>query len=103
MNLTNPYWSTPAMFDTHKGLLGYENHRGFFFKIPHPDIQTSGYYFGENPMYGRRELVMAGGERPQYYAVGGILPASGGVPKYDPRSANYNVKRSNFTKKFLGV
>ena len=90
------------MFTVHKGLLGYENQRGFLFKIPHPDISTSGYYFGENPVYGRHELVMAGGEKPQYYAVDNTIPSSGGVPKYDTRSEIYQVKREDFTKKFIG-
>ena len=103
MNPQNPYWTVPAMFKAHKGLQGYQNNLGFFFKTPVADIQTSGYYWGDNPGYGRRELVMAGGERPQYYAVDGTLPGSGGVPKYDPKSPYYKVKRSAFTKKLVGI
>ena len=97
MNLTHPYWNPPAEFKPHKGLLGPENHRGFFFKLPHPDIQTAGWYFGENPMPDRRELSFKA--NPEYFAVDGILPASGGVPKFDPRKEIYKYKRSDFTVK----
>ena len=97
MNLTNPYWSPPPMFQPHKGLLGAENHRGFFFKLPHPDIQTAGWYFGEGAMPDRRELAFKAD--PEYYAVGGVIPASGGVPRFDPRKAIYQYKRSDYVKK----
>ena len=99
MNLTNPYWTPPLMLKHQQGKNGFENHLGFFFKPLPPDIQTSDWYFGENPGYGRRELVMKGGERPEYYAVTNTLPASGGLVKYDPRDPIYKVKRSDFTVK----
>ena len=99
MNLTNPYWSPPLLLKSQRGKTGFENHLGFFFKQVHPDIQTAGWNFGENPGYGRRELVLSGGERPQYYAVTNTLPASGGVPKYNPRDPIYKMKRSDYTIK----
>ena len=101
MNLTNPFWTPPPFIRRDQGKLGFENHRGFFFKLPHPDIQTSGWNFGENPGYGRRELVMKGGERPQYFAVQNTIPASGRLPKYDVRDPIYKMKRSDYTVKIV--
>ena len=98
MNLTNPYWAPEAVYSTGvKGQKTFENHRGFFFKLPHPDIQTSGFYFGENPGYGRRQLVFR--SDPEYYAVDRTVPSSGGVPKYNPRDPIYAFDRSKFTEK----
>ena len=98
MNLTNPYWSDPPMFQPHKGARRFENNYGFFFKLPVDDIQTAGYYFGENPGYGRRELVMR--SDPEYFLPQNIVPASGGLVKYDVKDPIYKFRRSDHTKKF---
>ena len=98
MNLTNPYWSDPPMFQPHKGARRFENNYGFFFKLPVDDIQTAGYYFGENPGYGRRELVMR--SDPEYFLPQNIVPASGGLVKYDVKDAIYKFRRSDHTKIF---
>ena len=99
MNLTNPYWTPKPIFSTGtKGQKSFANNLGFFFKLPVADIQTSGYYFGENPIPDRRELVFR--SEPEYYAVDGKVPSSGGLPKYDPRDPMYAFKRSDYTKKF---
>jgi hypothetical protein len=69
---------------------------GFLFRIPHPLPSTAGYYYGENPVYGRRELVFS--DQPEYFAVDGKIPASGGVPLVDPKDPIYKFKRSGVTK-----
>ena len=97
MNLTNPYWAPPSFLQPHKGLNAINNY-GFFFKLPHTDIQTAGYYFGENPVYGRRELVSSA--QPEYHAVDGIIPASGGLPMINPKNPIYSFKREKVTKKY---
>ena len=99
MNITNPYWNGDPMFLPHKGLAPINNH-GFFFKLPHRDVQTAGFYFGENPGYGRREL--ASRSDPEYFAVQGKIPASGGVPQINPKNPIYKFKRSDFVQKFTG-
>ena len=98
MNLTNPYWNDAPMFKTHKGMRRFENNLGFFFKLPVADVQTAGFYFGDNPGYGRRELVMR--SDPEYYAAGGVIRASGGVPEIDVKNPIYKFKRSDYTRNF---
>ena len=70
---------------------------GFFFKLPHPDVTTAGYYFGENPVDGRRELVFR--SDPEYYSVDNTIPSSGKVPKINPYDPIYSFSREKFTKK----
>ena len=99
MNLTSPYWAPTPLFSTGlKGQRQLDNNYGFFFPLPHPDIVTMGQYFGENPIPQRQELVYR--SDPEYFTVGGKIPASGGVPKYNVFQKNYAFKRSDHTKKF---
>ena len=97
MNLTNPYWSQPSYLKSQRGLKPMNNY-GFLFKLPHHNVVTAGYYYGENPGYGRRELVFS--DQPEYFAVDGKIPASGGLPLIDPKDPIFKFKRSNVTKKF---
>ena len=98
MNLTHPYWAPKPIFSTgQKGQRTFENNLGFFFKLPHPDIQTAGTYFGENPEYGRRELVFR--SDPEYFSVQNTISSSGGLPKYNPYDPIYAFSREKFTKK----
>lgn len=95
MNLTNVYWSAPSFLQPHRGLQPMDNY-GFMFKLPHPGVTTVGYYHGENPGYGRRELVFS--DQPEWYAVDGKIPASGGMPLTNPKDPAYTFKRSTVTK-----
>lgn len=99
MNITNPYWTPPPIFNTgQKGQQSFENSYGFFFQLPHADVQTAGFYFGENPGYGRRELAFR--SDPEYHAVDKTIPASGGVPKYNIYDPIYSFKREKFVRKY---
>ena len=99
MNITSPYWTPPPIFSTGtKGQRSFENNNGFFFQLPHPDIQTAGFYFGENPVDGRNELVFR--SDPEYHAVDRTIPSSGGVPKYNIHDPIYSFQRSQFVRNF---
>ena len=95
-NLTNVYWNPPSFLQPHRGLKQIDNY-GFLFKLPHPSIQTAGFYYGENPGYGRRELVYS--DQPEYYAVDNTIPSSGGLPMVNLKNPYYSFKRSSVTKK----
>ena len=75
----------------------FENNLGFFFKLPHPEVSTAGFYFGENPGYGRRELVFR--SDPEYFTVDNTIRSSGNVPEINPYNPIYKFKRSDHTKK----
>ena len=102
INPVSPYWTPPPIFSTGiKGQKQLENNWGFFFPIPHPDIVTAGTYFGENPVPQRQELVYR--SDPEFFTVGGKIPASGGVPKYNVYRPEFAFKRSDHTKKFSSI
>ena len=99
MKSTSFYWAEPQIYTAQlKPQKQLENNRGFWFDIPYNDIQSAGWYFGENPIPGRKELVFDNGQ-PEWFANQGIIPASGGFPKYNPYNPEFHHKRENFTVK----
>ena len=96
-NATNPYWTPQPIYNwgikSQKTNDGY----GFTFKLPFPDISTAGWYFGEEPVPQRRELVFR--SDPEYFAVENTIPSSGGVPKYNLYDPIYQFRRSDHVQK----
>ena len=99
MNLTNPYWSPPPIFTSgKKGQKTFENHYGFHFQIPHPDISSAGFYFGEGPVPQRQEIVTR--SDPEWFATDNTISSSGGVPKYNIYDPQFAFNRKKYTKTF---
>ena len=95
MNPTQPYWTPDPYFKTQSSLKPIANTLGFQIPIPWPDPTTMGYYFGENPQYGRRELVYR--SDPEYYARDNVIPSVGGVPRINPYDPIYSFSREKYT------
>ena len=97
MNSTNPYWAPQTVYSTgqksQKKFDGY----GFTFVLPHPDINTAGWYFGEEPVPQRHELAFR--TDPEYFATDNAIPSSGGLPKYNLHDPIYQFKRSKYVQK----
>ena len=96
-NATSPYWAPQTIYSTgHKSQKRYDGY-GFTFKLPWNDVSTAGWYFGENPVPQRHELVFR--SDPEWGAVEDTIPASGGVPKYNPYDKNLQFRRSKYVRK----
>ena len=94
MNPTNPYWTPGPEIQK---VVGQKNIANNFirFTLPWPDVTTAGYYYGEGPQYGRRELIYR--SDPEYFARQNILPSIGGVPRFNPYDPIYKFDRSRYT------
>jgi len=100
MNPTSPYWAPEQVYKGVKSQQFQERRLGFQFDIPHPDPVTAGFYYGENPIPGRRELVYSA--QPEYFAVENIIPSAGGIPRYNPYDKAFHFSRAQVTQKFSG-
>ena len=102
MNVTHPFWQPPREFVGQKNFSQTQTpiarNLGFQFQIPWPLPATAGFYDGQNPIWGRRELVFSG--NPEYFAVGNTIPSAGGVPLINPYSREMQYSRENFTNKY---
>ena len=95
MNPTNPFWTPEPAFIAQTSLKPISNTLGFQFNLPWPDPTTAGFYYGEGPQYGRRELIYR--SDPEYFARQNILPSIGGVPRFNPYDPIYKFDRSRYT------
>ena len=82
MNPSNVYWQPPQYtqaFDT-----PLSRTTGFLMNIPYPDPVSATVTFGEGSenIYGKREIITS--SLPELYAVGDVLPTTGGYPRIDP-------------------
>ena len=68
---------------------------GFQWALPWPLPTTAGYYFGENPQWGRREYVTS--SLPEWFAVDNILPSTGKQPLINPYTAEMRFSREDYT------
>ena len=95
MNPANVYWSAPMYKQT--SLKPISGHTGFLLNLPYPDPVSTPFNNGEgsNNIYGKRELVFTG--LPEIYAVGNIVPTTGGVPRIDPKSFAATHSREYYT------
>jgi hypothetical protein len=72
------------------------NHLGFFIDIPHKPPVATPWYFGENALPGRRELVMRGD--PEYFAVDNIIPhLTESIPLVNMNDPSYQFRRAKYT------
>ena len=94
---TNPYWTPPVEFTTRKKLLPITNNMGFQFTLPWQLPSTAGYYYGENPVWGRREYVYSA--QPEWYSVDNIVPSAGNVPLINPYTSAMKFSRADYTVK----
>ena len=99
MNPTHPYWEPPTDFQTRKTLKPIARDLGFQFNIPWPLPVSAGYYFGENPPPGRKELVYD--SRPEWYAVDNVIPSTAGIPLMNPYTEEMKFDRSKYTQQVL--
>ena len=79
-----------------QALMPIAGHLGFQIDIPHRPPLATPYYFGENPVAGRRELVTR--PDPEYFAVGNVIPMlSTKVPLVDLQDPSYQFSRAKYT------
>ena len=72
------------------------NTLGFHIDIPHRPPVATPWYFGENPVEGRRELVTRAD--PEYFAVNNIVPwLTPKIPLVDITDPSYRFSRANWT------
>ena len=95
MNPTSVYWTPPSLYSGIGGQKRLDGHYGFQFNLPWPDVTTSGWYGGEEPVPQRRELVYS--SKPEYTALQNIVPSSGKVPKYNVYDKIYHHRRADQT------
>ena len=71
-------------------------HLGFQIDIPYEAPMSSSFYFGENPVIGRRELVtQAQGE---YFAIDNVVPMlTEKIPLVDINDPAYSFSRAQYT------
>ena len=93
MNPSNAYWNPPPLFqeNTMSFLKPLVHTTGFTINIPYPDPVSGPHYYGENPVFGRREYGF--GTLPELYAVQNILPTTAGKPRINPFSFAAKYKR----------
>ena len=92
--ITSPYWVAPA--STVRFVMPVDNTLGYQIDIPYPPPVATPWYFGENPVIGRRELVMRAD--PEYFAVDGIIPyLAPKIPLVDIFDPSYAFDRSKYT------
>jgi len=97
MNPTNPYWQAPQL--KLKGKMPIAHNIGFSFTLPWPDVVSpAGFYNGQGAMPGRKELVFR--DDPEYFAIQGVVPSSGGIPRINPYDPIYKFDRSKFTVRY---
>jgi len=69
---------------------------GFLIDIPHKAPEPSPWYFGENPVVPRRELIMR--PDPEYFPVGNIIPyIADNIPLVDINHPSYHFNRLQHT------
>ena len=95
MNPTSIYWTKPVLYSGIKGQKRLDGTYNFQFDLPWPDVTTSGWYGGEEPVPQRRELVYS--LQPEYTALQNIVGSTGNVPKYNVYDPIYHYKRSDHT------
>lgn len=102
MNAIHPFWQPPKFFVGQKSfkqtLTPIANNLGFQFQLPHPLPVTAGFYDGQNPMDGRRELVFS--SNPEYFAVNNTVPSAGGVPLINPYTKAMQFSRRSVTARY---
>ena len=93
-SITSSYYSAPTT--SVQAAYPIENNLGFLIDIPHTQPVSTPWYFGENPVAGRRELTMR--SDPEMFAVDNVIPyLTPKIPWVDIQHASYNFNRAKHT------
>ena len=96
MKATNPYYTAPDTDYAVSSTMPLTGHLGFTIDIPHTAPMSAGFYFGENPVIGRRELVTRAD--PEYFAIDHTIPMlTEKVPLVNLADPSYQFSRAKFT------
>ena len=94
MRATNPAYAPadyPVSFP-----MPLTGHLGYQIDIPHMPPVSTPFYFGENPVIGRRELVTS--TQGEYFAVDNIVPMlTEKIPLVDLTDPAYTFSRAKHT------
>ena len=97
-NLTSPYWTPPAeyLFEKQMGQNYRENDLGFRYTIPvHEPVTIGANYYGSNEgVLGMPDKIVYD-TRGEYFAPGGYIPMTGGIPMINVYDPMYQFKRSD--------
>ena len=95
MNPSNAYWAPPQYQVS--SLKPISGNLGFLLNLPYPDPVSGPFSFGEGntDIYGKRELV--GSSFPELYAIGNVLPLTGGIPRVAPNGLAATHSRAAYT------
>lgn len=96
MKATNPYYTAPDTDYPVQFTMPLTTHLGFQIDIPHRAPLATPYYFGENPVVGRRELVTR--PDPEYFAINNIIPMlTPKIPLVNINDPSYTFSRAKYT------
>ena len=93
MNPSNAYWAPPP-FLQHKStsfLKPLTHTTGFSLNIPFPDPVSGPHYYGENPVFGRREYGF--NTLPELHPVMNIIPTTAGKARINLKSLAATYER----------
>ena len=93
-SVTSSYYTAPS--DTVQYPYPLTGHLGFMIDIPHKPPEATPWYFGENPVAGRRELNIR--PDPEYFAINNIIPyVTENIPMVNIYDPSYNFNRGKHT------
>ena len=94
MNPSNAYWTPRAFFlQNTRSLPPLTNTTGFLINLPWPDPVSTPSYYGENPVWGRKEYGFS--TLPELYAIGNIMPTTAGIPRVNPHGFAAKANRTH--------
>ena len=94
MNITNPMFTQPSYPISFQPPM--TGHLGYQIDVPHAPPVATPFYYGEDPQWGRRELVMR--SDPEYFAIGNVVPMlTEKIPLVDISDPSYSFSRAKFT------
>ena len=94
MNPSSVYWQPDSFFQKKTASLKpFAHNLGFLINIPYPDPVSTPWYYGENPVWGRREHAYS--TLPELHTVGGIMPTTAGLPRVSPFSFAARANRTH--------
>ena len=96
MRATNPFWTAPQTDYPVSSIMPIEGHLGFQIDIPYSAPMSTPFYFGENPVIGRRELVTQ--PQGEYFAIDNVVPMlTSKIPLVDINDPAYTFSRAQHT------
>lgn len=96
MRATNPAYTAPDTDYPVSFTMPMTGHLGYEIDIPYSAPMSTPYYFGENPVIGRRELVTRAD--PEYFAIDNVIPMlTEKIPLVDLSDPSYSFSRAKYT------